>query len=524
MFRIPTPAKVLTMKPGNNPIEHYKAEKDGLDILQEIEEIAAQHGGWETVDPGDRERLKWIGTFFRKPTPGQFMMRVRVTNGQVTSAQLRTLADIAANMGNGVLDLTTRQQVQLRAIKINDVPQILDALQGVDLSSFQTGLDNIRGVNCCPLAGLTAGELFDASPVGAEYTRIFLQNKEFTNLPRKFNVTITGCLDNCTHTETQDIGMTPALRDSDGVYGFNVKVGGKMGSGGMTVGQDLDVFVGPEDAARLAAEITLLFRDEGPREKRTRVRMAFLVQEWGVERFRAVLEERWGKPLEKAQRDVRHSGTKDHLGVNPEIEAGLNSVGLCVPTGRVSGEDLSELARLADAYGTGEARLTTDQNIILVNIPQDKLSSLLDEPILAKYSPEPHPFFRGLVTCTGTDYCNLALIETKIIGKQLAKDMAKQFPEGIPATMRWSGCPAGCGNHTVADIGFQGAKTRVDGEIVDAVNILMGGRSGPDPKRGEKVMNLVPVSRLAEVVPQLLRDLESARIPQEADLALVPAD
>ncbi|MBI2918358.1 MAG: hypothetical protein HYY01_10230 [Chloroflexi bacterium] len=179
------------MRPGNNPVERIKAEKDGLDILDDIEELAARHGGWETIDPGDRERLKWIGTFFRKPTPGRFMMRIRITNGQATSVQLRALAEIARRLGNEILDLTTRQQIELRAIKIADVPQILQALADIDITSLQTGMDNIRNVNCCPLAGITPLELFDASNVGGEYTSIFLNNKEFTNLPRKFNVTIT---------------------------------------------------------------------------------------------------------------------------------------------------------------------------------------------------------------------------------------------------------------------------------------------------------------------------------------------
>ena len=305
------------MKSGNNPIERYNAEKDGLDILRDIEDFAAEHRGWETIASGDRERLKWIGTFFCDPTPGRSMVHVHVTNGQATSGQLRTLAEIASNLGNCVLDLITRQQTQPRGIRINDVPQIVDGLQGVDLSSFQTGMDNIRGLNCCPQAGLTSGELFDASPVGVEYTDLLLRNKEFTNLPRTFNETLNGGLDNCTHTETQYIGMTPAIRDSEGAYGFNVKVGGKMGSGGMTLGHDLDVFVDPEEAARLAAEITLLFRDEGPGEKRTRVRMAILLENLGIEKFRAVLEDRWGKPLERAQRSVRTEAVEDHLGVNP---------------------------------------------------------------------------------------------------------------------------------------------------------------------------------------------------------------
>ncbi len=516
------------MKAGNNPIERYKAEKDGLDILDEIEELAAQHGGWETIDPGDRERLKWIGTFFRKPTPGQFMMRIRITNGQATSLQLSALAEIARRLGNGTLDITTRQQIELRAVKIGDVPEILEALQGIDLTSLQTGMDNIRNVNCCPMAGLTPKELFDASPVGAEFTRTFLNNKAFTNLPRKFNVTITGCLENCTHAETQDLAMTPAVHQTKGTHGFNVAVGGKMGSGGMTVALPLDVFVEPHEAARLAAEVVLLFRDEGARDQRTKARLAFLLQAWGIERFRATLVERMGVPLEKAQREVRHETTTDHVGVARQKERGLFSVGLCVPTGRVTSAQLDELARISDSYGSGEVRLTTAQNAILINVPETKVPRLLEEPLLREFSPIPHPFMRGLVTCTGTDYCNLALIETKSIGKKLAEFMVQQSPKGIPLTMHWSGCPAGCGNHQAADIGFQGAKVRVGEEVVDAVSIFVGGRTGTDPRPGEKIIELVPVAMLEEVIPLIVKNLDllrKVRRDREAEerVVMVPA-
>ncbi|MBI2847945.1 MAG: ferredoxin--nitrite reductase, partial [Chloroflexi bacterium] len=206
----------------NNPIETYKREKDGLAIIQDIEELAARRDGWETLDPGDRERLKWIGTFFCKPTPGQFMMRIRITNGQASAAQLHVLAALSRRLGNGILDITTRQQIELRAVKIRDVSQILEALRGVNLTSLQTGMDNVRNIVCCPLAGLSDKELFDASPVGAEFTRIFLGNRVFSNLPRKFNVAIPGCSENCLHAETQDMAMTPALRETDGTPGFNM--------------------------------------------------------------------------------------------------------------------------------------------------------------------------------------------------------------------------------------------------------------------------------------------------------------
>ena len=260
-----------------NPVERIKAEKPGLNILDEIRELAAQHGGWETIEPGDRERLKWIGTFFRKPTPGRFMMRLRITNGRLTATQLATLAALSCRLGSGVMDITTRQQIELRDIQIRDIPQILDALRNIDLSSLQTGMDNIRGTNTCALSGLTPNELFDAAPASEEFTRMFLNNREYTNLPRKLNVAFTGCRENCIHAETQDIAMTPAFGPGGVALnmwkGFNVAVGGKMGSGGMTVAQPLDVFVKPDKAARLAATITLMFRDEGSREKRTRARL-----------------------------------------------------------------------------------------------------------------------------------------------------------------------------------------------------------------------------------------------------------
>jgi ferredoxin-nitrite reductase len=503
-----------------NPIERIKAEGNGLEILEEIETLAAEHGGWETLEPKDRERLKWVGTFFRKPPPGKFMMRIRINNGQVTSRQLRALAKISIGLGNGVIDLTTRQQVELRGIQLSDLPKILETLDDVDLTSLQTGIDNIRGVTTCALAGITPNELFDAAPMAEEFTQTFLGNREYTDLPRKLNIGITGCLDNCTHTETQDISMTPAINDA-GEYGFNVAVGGKMGSGGMAVAKSLNVFVPPADAAKLAAAITLLFRDEGQRQQRTKARLAFLVAEWGIDAFRDAVEERFGAPLAPAGSDARGDGATDHLGVEPQRQPGLFSVGLCVPTGRTSATQVLELARLADTYGTGGLRLTIAQNVIITDVLETSVDKLLDEPLLGEFMPDADAFARGLVACTGTDYCNLGLIETKSISKALVTGLAERFPGAAPITMNWSGCVAGCGNHHAADIGFQGAKTRENGEVVDAVNIFLGGRTGTSPEPAEKIMELVPVSMLDELMPSVLERLDTLKKTRNDQLALL---
>jgi ferredoxin-nitrite reductase len=297
-----------------NKIEEYKREKDGLDVLNDIPRYAAE--GWEAITDGDKERLKWAGVFFRRQTPGHFMMRLRIPNGIMSAMQLRAISEISGEYGKGFADITTRQQMQLRWFTINDVPQIWERLKAVDLISLQTGMDNIRGVIGCPVAGLTPNELFDASRVVREFNQIFIGNKAFTNLPRKFNVTITACKEICTHAESQDIALTPATKESAGVEvnGFNVAVGGKLGSGGFRIASPLNVFVTQEEAAAVCGHIVMIFRDHGARELRTKARLAFLIENWGVEKFRSELERRVDRPLASAGKDQR---SQKHTGPTP---------------------------------------------------------------------------------------------------------------------------------------------------------------------------------------------------------------
>src|SRR5437899_1464110 len=336
-----------------NKIEEYKKEKDGLDILQDIPRYAAE--GWEAITEADKERLKWAGVFVRRQTPGHFMMRIRIPNGIATATQLRTIGEMTGQFGRGFADITTRQQIQLRWFTINDVPEIWQRLKLVGLVTLQTGTDNIRNVVGCPVAGLTPNELFDASPVVREFTQVFVGNKAYTNLPRKFNVTITACKEACTHAEGQDIALTPAMKESGGgeIKGFNVAVGGKMGSGGYRLASPLDLFVTPEQAAAVCSHIVLIFRDHGARELRTKARLAFLVDNWGVERFRHELERRADRPLlstGKDQRSVKHT---DHVGIFRQKQPGLNYVGIAVPVGRITAEQMLTVTDLAEYYSSG---------------------------------------------------------------------------------------------------------------------------------------------------------------------------
>jgi ferredoxin-nitrite reductase len=506
-----------------NSIEALKAsvDGDGLRILEQLPDIIQR--GAASLTPAEKELLKWVGVFYRKPTPGKFMMRVRLPNGFVRSEQLRAIADLSARLGNSVVDITTRQQLELRGFLVDSVPAIWEKLRGVDLRSLQTGMDNVRNINGCPMAGLTPHELFDASHVVRELDRRIVGhqgNPDFTNLPRKLNVTVTGCLDNCTHNESQDIALVPARKGER--LGFNVLVGGKMGSGGFTVASHLNVFVEPYQAAAVVLELIKIYRDHGPREARAKCRFAFLVEEWGLSRLRSELTARMDCELALRGRDMRSLRHADHLGLTSQWQAGLVAVGLCVPTGRISAEELHELARLADVYGRSEIRLTTNQNAVIPYVPSTRLPQLYQEPLLQKFSPRPSPFFRGLVACVGTDYCNLALIETKHRAIELSSALHEKLGASAkPLTIHWSGCPAGCGNHEAADIGLRGFKTKIDGKLVEAVAVYAGGRTGALAKPGQEILSMVPCD---ETLPDVLADVLQSRDASRAEEALFAND
>ncbi|HET7005761.1 MAG TPA: Rieske 2Fe-2S domain-containing protein [Candidatus Binatia bacterium] len=488
-----------------NKIEAYKKEKAGLDILDDIARYASQ--GWEKITDGDKERLKWAGIFFRRQTPGRFMMRLRFANGLMNAPQLRTIGTISRDFGKGFADITTRQQMQLREFTINDVPEIWRRLRAVDLISLQTGMDNIRGVIGCPVAGLTPNELFDASPVARQFTDLFIGNRAFTDLPRKFNVTITGCKEACTHAEAQDLALTPALKEMDGaqVKGFNIAVGGKLGSGGFRIASPLDVFVTPDEAPAICSHIVMIFRDNGARELRTKARLAFLIDEWGVPKFRKELERRVDRPLASAGQDQRTPKHTDHIGVFRQQQAGFNYIGLAVPVGRMTSEQMLQVADLAERYGSGELRLTVGQNLIVANVPDSRIGELTEEPVLQELRYDPSEVMRGLVSCTGMDFCHFALIDTKGWALKTARTLEKKLGKTQPLRMHWSGCPASCGNHTVADIGLLGKNIKLNGEVVEAVDVFAGGAAGCEANFPIKLLEDVPCEDLPEVVAGLVK-------------------
>jgi nitrite reductase (NADH) large subunit len=497
-----------------NKVEVCKREKDGIDCLPDVLHLA-ENNNWEQMSEDDKHRFKWHGLFFRKPTPGNFMLRLRMEAGQTNARQLRVIADLSDEYGKGFCDLTTRQQIQMRWFTLGDVPEIWRRLDEVGLHSKQTGMDNVRGVCGCPVSGVTPHELLDARSVIREFNAMLVDNKEFTNLPRKFNVTITGCMENCCHPETQDIGLVPAYRELDGrqVNGFNVLVGGKQGSGGYRPAAPLDVFVRPEEAAGVCAEITCLFRDHGSRASRTRARLAFLIEDRGIAWLRAELATRLGLSLVKAGIDLRKKHHVDHIGIHPQKKPAPNYdgpplyyAGMVVPVGRITTSQMRGVADLAQRYGSGDVRVTVGQNMIITDVPETRLGALTEEPLFKELPFDPSPIMRGLVSCTGSDFCGLALIETKGYAIEVAKELERRT-EGRklqPLTIHWSGCPAGCGMHQVSTIGLQGCRSRVNGEVVDAAHVYVNGRTGPKAQVATDVMYDVPCHQLPDALEPLV--------------------
>jgi ferredoxin-nitrite reductase len=519
---------IATTTTSLNKFEKFKAEKDGLAVKGEIEKFAAL--GWEAMDETDRDhRLKWVGVFFRPVTPGKFMMRMRLPNGILTSSQMRTLAGVMQRYGDdGSADITTRQNIQLRGIRIEDLPDIFNRLHTVGLTSVQSGMDNVRNITGDPVAGLDADELYDTREVVQQIQDMITNkgegNPEFSNLPRKFNIAIAGGRDNSVHAEINDLAFIPAFQEATSeessqspVFGFNVLVGGFFSAKRCEAAIPLNAWVSPEDVVAVCRAVLEVYRDHGLRANRQKSRLMWLIDEWGLEKFRQEVEKRLGKSLlPAAAKDEIDWEKRDQMGVYKQKQPGLNYVGLHIPVGRLYAEDMFEIARLAEVYGSGEIRFTVEQNIIIPNISDSRLATFLTEPLLERFSINPSLLTRSLVSCTGAQFCNFALIETKNRALGIIKALEAELILTANVRIHWTGCPNSCGQPQVADIGLMGTKVRKNGKAVEGVDIYMGGKVGKDAHLGACVIKGIPCEDLQPILQNLLIEHFGAKPKQEA--------
>ncbi|KAH6772677.1 nitrite reductase 1 [Perilla frutescens var. hirtella] len=517
---------------GINPQEKVKIEKEPMKLfmengIEELSKIPIEEMDKSKLTKDDIDvRLKWLGLFHRrKHQYGRFMMRLKLPNGVTTSAQTRYLASVIRKYGKeGCADVTTRQNWQIRGVVLPDVPEILKGLDEVGLTSLQSGMDNVRNPVGNPLAGIDPDEIVDTRP----YTNLLSQyitansrgNPAFTNLPRKWNVCVIGSHDLYEHPHINDLAYMPATKD--GRFGFNLLVGGFFSPKRCAEAIPLDAWVPADDILPVCKAILEAFRDLGTRGNRQKTRMMWLIDELGIEKFREEVVNRMPEQhLERASsEDLVDSKweRRDYFGVHPQRQEGYSYVGIHIPVGRVQAEDMDELARVADTYGSGELRLTVEQNIIIPNVHNSKLEALLEEPLLKhKFSPEPPILMKGLVACTGNQFCGQAIIETKARGLMVAEEVEKLVSVTRPVRMHWTGCPNTCGQVQVADIGFMGCMTRdKNGKVVEGADVFLGGRIGSDSHLGDIYKKGVPCDDLVPLVVELLVERFGA-VPRERE-------
>jgi ferredoxin-nitrite reductase len=517
-----------------NQVERWKLDRHPLDVVDAIVDRYAIEGPAAIAAvPGEVERLKWAGIYPQRQGGDAFMLRVKVPGGFLTAAQVRELGRVADAFAEGppgsesrvfgsrYADLTTRQSVQLHWLRIEDIPRIWRRLAAVGLTTVQACGDSARNVLCCPLSGLDASEAFDALPVARAISAFFTGEREYANLPRKFKISVTGCVEDCARAEINDVGLWPARAD-DGTLGFNLLVGGGL-SDGERMASDVDVFVRLDQAVEVTRAVAQLFGELGNREHRGQARLRYLVEELGPERFRTELVARSRVPLEPAGEELTRRHRGDHVGVHPQKQPGLLAVGCSVPVGRLHGTDLVEVARLAETYGDGTVRLTTDQNFVLTGVPAERVDDLLAEELLATYSPFPGPFSRGVVACTGSEFCRFAVVETKeralrwarLLDAELGDAPGRRPPPGGDGEdvvrMHFSGCSASCAQPQVADIGFRGAVAHVGDRLTEAVDVGLGGSLGADPAFVDWVAGAKPVDEVPAALVRLVRRYRDER-------------
>jgi ferredoxin-nitrite reductase len=487
-----------------NKVELIKLEKDGLDVIRTIiEEYAA--GGYASITEDDLNRFKWAGVYEQKPRDGHFMMRVRINSGIVNSAQARVLAGISRDYGRNLLDITTRQAIQFHWLRVEHLPDIFKRLESVGLYSYEACGDCPRTIVGNPLAGIDPNELLDTEALVNQVNDFFLLNRDFSNLPRKFKMSISGNIYNTAHAEINDLAYTPAVKVIDGeeLTGFHVWVGGGL-SAKPHLAKRLDVFVRPEDVLKVAVGVVTIFRDYGYREKRHHARLKFLVADWGPEKFLEKLTEIIGELPASGEDKTAGWNAAYFDGVHPQKQSGLNYIGLNVPVGRLTGEEFEELARLSDEYGQGSLRTTMAQNIIFSDIPDAKVEALLAEPLLKRLTPNPNTFMSRTVSCTGNEFCNLAIVETKVRAVRVAEYLDEHVDLNEDIRIHFVGCPNACGQKQIADIGLQGALVKTPEGTVDAFDIAVGGTLGPNAQFNQPLKGRVKGDDVAPVLARLI--------------------
>ncbi len=514
-------------------VERLKLEKNPWEAWDEVRQFARE--GRASVLP------EWAGTYFKwwgvytqgdglgvtGGTGGEgkaseyFMMRIGIPNGLLTSHQLHVIAEITAKYARGIGDITTRQNIQLHWLTISDLPEVVDRLTEIGLSPKGACGDVVRNVTGCPLAGLSGEELLDASPLAVEIAEKLTANPDFVNLPRKFKVSVTGCPIWCSYPEINDVSLTALRRMKDGEaeVGYSVRIGGGL-STEPHMAVRLNAFIPQDKAYDVVHAVCEIFREQDAlRENRTRARLKYLFMRhgWTAERMLAAIEEKLGYTFDpQDEGPIADDLYRDHVGVHRQKQDGLSSVGTTVLRGRLTAEQMHSLASLAERYGDGHLRTTIMQNIVLVNVPNGQTPALVAELNGLGLEVEPTVFYRGAIACTGTEFCKLAISETKGFIKWLVGEMEERMPDfDQQIKLHVTGCTNSCGQHWIADIGLEGKKIKRDGALVDAYYFCVGGAVGDNARAARPIGYRAAAEDCPQAIERLLQGYQQHRFEGE---------
>lgn len=521
-----------------NKNEENKRNDDGLNVRQRIIDVYSKYG-FDSIDPADlRGRFRWYGLYTQR-RPGidggktavlepeelddrYFMLRIRIDGGQLSHDQLRVISYISRRYARGTADVTDRQNIQLHWVEIENVPDIWDALESVGLSTTEACGDTPRVILGCPLAGIDADEIIDGTPQIAAISERYIGDSAFSNLPRKFKSSISGCAAQCAIHEINDVAFVGVVNEN-AEQGYDLWVGGGLSTNPM-IGKRLGTFVRPDQVAEVWAGVAGLFRDYGYRRLRHRARIKFLVADWGPERFREVLEKEYlgyALPDGPAPAAPPH-GIRDHVGVHPQRD-GNYYVGFAPTVGRVSADLLDVIAGLAAKYGSGRVRTTTEQKMVILDVPPQRTDELVKELDAAGLPARPSAFRRHTMACTGIEFCKLAIVETKARAADLISELERRLPDcDAPVTINVNGCPNSCARIQTADIGLKGSLvTGPDGRQVEGFQVHLGGSlnggDGTGSGFGRKLRGLkTTAEELPDYVERVLRRFDATREPGQS--------
>jgi ferredoxin-nitrite reductase len=493
-----------------NSVERIKRDKPPLGIREELPALIA--AGYERMAEEDIVRLQWWALYHDKPKIGTFMLRVKIASGILTPSKLRAIGEVANRYGRGAAELTTRQCIQLHWLELASLPEVFADLEAAGLTSAGGCGDTVRNITGCPVSGLAADELFDSTPVVEAATAEFYGNPAWANLPRKHKYSIASCTDRCNAPEINCVSLVGVV--NEGREGYGVQVGGGLASV-PRIARDLGVFVPKEQANEILGAVTTVWSEDLKyRMSRVKARLKFMVDDIGVEGMLERVEAKLGRTLERFELPPITAQPSAHIGVHAQKQDGLSYIGVPVPLGLTTGDQLIAVADLVDSFG-GDIRLTRQQNLIVTGVSDvDATLAQLTELGLPLSTNE---IWANSIACTGEPHCNFSVGETKDRLRDLLAHLERTFGDEIAELrLHLDGCPHACAQHWVGDLGFQATTGKdADGNRISAYDIFVRGSLGPVPQVGGSLFRRVASEQLETAVEGLVRGWLAGRVEGE---------